>query len=140
MSARHRERYSSSLQKLSTIKPESCPRPAGIGVHHALESLSTKSRNNQSLPRVSLPDPLRSVSTLDSRTFARYGRIRRMASTLPGRQVGQSHLSSECTRIITHSWIICTFLTAQRHSVRGPHGPHFLYLPRTIDKVPRRLV
>jgi hypothetical protein len=44
--ARHRGRYSSSLQKLSTITPESCARPAGIGVHNALESLSTISRIN----------------------------------------------------------------------------------------------
>lgn len=45
MPARHRERYSSSLHKLSTITPEFCPRFAGISVHVALESLSIVSRN-----------------------------------------------------------------------------------------------
>jgi hypothetical protein len=47
MSARHRERYSSSPQKLSTITPEFCPRCAGISVHVDLETLSTISRNTQ---------------------------------------------------------------------------------------------
>jgi len=45
MPARHRERYSSSLQKLSTITPEFCPRCAGISVHVNLETPSTVSRN-----------------------------------------------------------------------------------------------
>jgi hypothetical protein len=47
MPARHRERYSSSPQKLSTITPNPCPRSAGITVHVALETLSTMSRNTQ---------------------------------------------------------------------------------------------
>jgi hypothetical protein len=47
MPPRHRERYSSSLRKLSTIKPESCPCSAGIDVRVALETTpSTISRNN----------------------------------------------------------------------------------------------
>lgn len=43
---RHRDRYSSALRILSTITPESCPRPAGISVHVTLETLSVISRNN----------------------------------------------------------------------------------------------
>jgi hypothetical protein len=45
--ARHRERYSSSLRKLSTITTAPCPRSNEIAVHDALESLSIISRNNQ---------------------------------------------------------------------------------------------
>jgi hypothetical protein len=41
MPARHHYRYSVAFQILSTITPEFCPRSAGIGVHVALESLST---------------------------------------------------------------------------------------------------
>jgi len=43
--ARHRERYSGSLRKLSSISPEPCPRSPGITVHVALETLSSISRN-----------------------------------------------------------------------------------------------
>jgi|SRR5271167_3268902 len=45
MPARHRERYPSSHQQLSTITPEFCTRCAGISVHVDLETLSTFSRN-----------------------------------------------------------------------------------------------
>jgi hypothetical protein len=45
--ARHRERYSGSRRRLSTIKPYARPRHAGMSVHDALESLSFISRNNQ---------------------------------------------------------------------------------------------
>jgi hypothetical protein len=47
MPARHRERYSSSIRKLSTITPAPCPPLSRIGVHDTLESLSVISRNNQ---------------------------------------------------------------------------------------------
>ena len=46
MPARHRERYSSSIRKLSTITPAPCPPSSRIGVHDTLESLSVISRNN----------------------------------------------------------------------------------------------
>jgi hypothetical protein len=46
--ARHGERYPGSLRKLSTIRPYARPRPVGISVHDALESLSFIRRNNQS--------------------------------------------------------------------------------------------
>ena len=56
MPARHRERYSNSLQKLSTITPEFCPRCAGISVHVDLETLSTVSRNTH-FPHVAIFRP-----------------------------------------------------------------------------------
>ena len=49
--ARHRERDSGSLRKLSTIGPYARPRLAGITVHDALESLSSMSRNNHGVRR-----------------------------------------------------------------------------------------
>jgi hypothetical protein len=56
-SARHRERYCASAGQLSTITPEFCPRSNGIAVHDALESLSSMSRNNHSVP-VTITRPL----------------------------------------------------------------------------------
>ena len=47
MPARHRERYSGTPHKVSTITLEFCSRAAGIRVHVALETLSTMSRNSQ---------------------------------------------------------------------------------------------
>ena len=74
-----------------------------VGPTSAFCCLTLVESDSRSLPRVSFRIRCAEFQPQIPVLTARHGRIRRLASTLPGRQVGETHVSSQCTVIIPYS-------------------------------------